>query len=87
MKSLLPWAGADQRPYKYNECANSTSGTQQSDFQTFCCDGDIRDTARSMWLFPGGLFNYLSAWQKKPTLTVNYSPERQTRRAIPCASS
>ena len=58
MKSLLPWAGADQRPYKYNECANSTSGTQQSDFQTFCCDGDIRDTARSMWLFPGGLFNY-----------------------------
>ncbi|KAI1378711.1 hypothetical protein F4677DRAFT_411766 [Hypoxylon crocopeplum] len=31
------------------ECANKSQGTQQSDFQTFCCDGDIINVARDFW--------------------------------------
>ncbi|KAI1448696.1 hypothetical protein F5Y02DRAFT_278765 [Annulohypoxylon stygium] len=31
------------------QCANSTKGTQESDFQTFCCDGEIINTVHDIW--------------------------------------
>ncbi|KAI2630408.1 hypothetical protein GGS26DRAFT_559316 [Hypomontagnella submonticulosa] len=30
------------------QCANETRGTQESDFQTFCCNGKILDSARDL---------------------------------------
>lgn len=31
------------------QCANSTRGTIESDFQTFCCNGKIIDTTQDLW--------------------------------------
>ncbi|KAI6088185.1 hypothetical protein F4821DRAFT_234814 [Hypoxylon rubiginosum] len=32
-----------------HECANETLGFKKSDFQTFCCNGDILDTKKDVW--------------------------------------
>jgi hypothetical protein len=52
IQGLYDIFGPDEPPYRNNECANSTRGTQKSDFQTFCCDGDIRDTSYNLWSWP-----------------------------------
>ncbi|KAI1205404.1 uncharacterized protein F4807DRAFT_284368 [Annulohypoxylon truncatum] len=31
------------------QCANSTKGTEESDFQTFCCDGEIINSVHDIW--------------------------------------
>ncbi|KAI2472505.1 hypothetical protein F4781DRAFT_341086 [Annulohypoxylon bovei var. microspora] len=31
------------------QCANSTKGTEESDFETFCCDGEIINTVHDIW--------------------------------------
>ncbi|KAI1077182.1 hypothetical protein F5B20DRAFT_275841 [Whalleya microplaca] len=38
------------------ECANKTLGTKESDFQTFCCNGEILNVEKSIWI-PGGWGN------------------------------
>ncbi|KAI9688937.1 MAG: hypothetical protein M1820_010206 [Bogoriella megaspora] len=38
--------GFDQDPLT---CGNSTSGTEDSDFETICCDGDIIDTKQDLY--------------------------------------
>ncbi|KAI2604670.1 hypothetical protein GGR54DRAFT_449491 [Hypoxylon sp. NC1633] len=37
------------KPY---ECANHTQGTTETDFQTFCCDGEIINVVRDFWRAP-----------------------------------
>ncbi|KAI4862794.1 hypothetical protein F4820DRAFT_429317 [Hypoxylon rubiginosum] len=32
-----------------HECANETLGYKKADFQTFCCNGDILNTAKDIW--------------------------------------
>ncbi|KAF2278009.1 uncharacterized protein EI97DRAFT_441283 [Westerdykella ornata] len=49
IQDMLDFWGADETPYKYNECANSTRGQQKSDFQTLCCDGNIIDTSDNLF--------------------------------------
>ncbi|KAM7194136.1 hypothetical protein V8F20_008056 [Naviculisporaceae sp. PSN 640] len=41
-------------PYRYFECANSTLGTDPSDFLTICCDGDIKSSPIARFGFKGG---------------------------------
>ncbi|KAI1759545.1 hypothetical protein GGR53DRAFT_513252 [Hypoxylon sp. FL1150] len=40
-------------PWHFNgakyECANETLGVKESDYQTFCCNGDILDTEKDVW--------------------------------------
>lgn len=48
----LPWFGAFNKP---QQCANSTRGTQESDYDTICCDGMIIDTKKS--IYEGGPIN------------------------------
>ncbi|KAI1392794.1 uncharacterized protein F4822DRAFT_392239 [Hypoxylon trugodes] len=36
----------DGEPY---QCANETLGLKESDFQTFCCDGEIINTVHDIW--------------------------------------
>ncbi|KAI1106232.1 hypothetical protein F4804DRAFT_62370 [Jackrogersella minutella] len=31
------------------QCANSTKGTKETDFQTFCCNGNIINSAHDIW--------------------------------------
>ncbi|OTA64119.1 hypothetical protein K449DRAFT_381050 [Hypoxylon sp. EC38] len=31
------------------QCANETNGTHESDFQTFCCNGEIINTVHDIW--------------------------------------
>ncbi|KAI0837542.1 hypothetical protein F5Y06DRAFT_68425 [Hypoxylon sp. FL0890] len=31
------------------QCANETQGTKESDFQTFCCDGEIINSVHDIW--------------------------------------
>lgn len=50
----VPWWGFDNEP---QQCANATRGTQESDFETICCDGSIIDTSHNLYLGAGGAIN------------------------------
>lgn len=48
-----PWFGN-----QIQQCANATRGTQESDYQTICCDGSIIDSSRDLYTGgPGGSIN------------------------------
>jgi hypothetical protein len=49
IQALVDTFKSDVPPYTYNECANSTRGTQKSSFETFCCDGRIIDQENNLW--------------------------------------
>jgi hypothetical protein len=49
IQGLVDPFGNDEPPYTYNECFNSTRGTEKSSFETFCCDGNIIDTSSNIW--------------------------------------
>lgn len=51
LQDMIDYWGSDGYPYEYNECANSTSGTTKSDFQTICCDGQIIDTTQDLYQY------------------------------------
>lgn len=42
----MPWFGVGST---HQQCANSTRGTTESDFQTICCDGNIVDTRKDLF--------------------------------------
>jgi hypothetical protein len=51
IQSLFDIFGADEEPYTYNECFNSTRKPQQNkaSFETICCDGRIIDKENNLW--------------------------------------